>query len=321
VRQDFISIPRPRFIAALLAAGLAPLAGARVARADDAVLSVGAIPTDNTANAYYAQDRGYFTRAGLSVTIQDLGSGPAIAAAVSGGTLDVGVSNIATIAAARNRGIALRFIAPASIASPETMTDPIVVPNASTVRAAADLNGKTIAINGLRNLQQITAMAWIDRHGGDSRAVKFIEVPFAEMGAALAANRVDAALPSEPFVASTRNVARRVGNVLDSVAPRFMVLGWFATDGWITAHPDLAASFASAIRDASLWANAHRVETARILVDRAKLDPLIVSAMARSTYGTDLDTSLIEPVVAAAVRYGIIDKAVSANDLIWRARH
>ena len=319
MRQNYTSVPRARFVAALAAAGLLPFAGARAALADDAALSVGAIPTDNTANAYYAQDRGYFGRAGLSVTIQDLGSGPAIAAAVAGGTLDVGVSNIATIAAARNRGIALRFIAPASIASHDTMTDPIVVPNSSAARSGGDLNGKTIAINGLRNLQQITAMAWIDHHGGDSRTVKFVEIPFTEMGAALEANRVDAALPSEPFVASTRSVARRLGNVMDSIAPRFMVLGWFATDGWIAAHQDAAARFAEGIREASSWANTHRVETARILVDRAKLDPAIASTMARSTYGTDLDTSLIEPVIAAAVRYGIIDKAPSASDLIWRA--
>ena len=42
-------------------------------------VNVGIIPVDVAANVYYAQDLGYFTQAGLNVTIQPLASGPALA--------------------------------------------------------------------------------------------------------------------------------------------------------------------------------------------------------------------------------------------------
>jgi hypothetical protein len=36
-------------------------------------------------------------------------------------------------------------------------------------------------------------------------------------------------------------------------------------------------------------------------------------------YGTQLDPSLLQPVIDAAVKYGIIDKPIAATDLIWTA--
>ena len=61
-------------------------------------------------------------------------SGPVIAPAVIGGTLDVGAANIASIAAARERGLLLKFFAPASIATPTTLTDPVMVKKDSPIK-------------------------------------------------------------------------------------------------------------------------------------------------------------------------------------------
>jgi hypothetical protein len=36
-----------------------------------------------------------------------------------------------------------------------------------------DFNGKTFAINGLKNIGQIGAQAWIDNNGGDLRSLKY----------------------------------------------------------------------------------------------------------------------------------------------------
>jgi len=42
--------------------------------------------------------------------------------------------------------------------------------------ASTDINGKTIAINGLKNINEIPTDAWIDNNGGDSKTLKFIEM-------------------------------------------------------------------------------------------------------------------------------------------------
>ena len=286
--------------------------------ADKITLNVAAIPIDPSANVYYALEQGYFQNAGLDVHITPMTSGPAVVAAIASGAADIGVSNVTSLAAARLHGIALRFLAAAAVTTPDTQTDLLLVPKDSTIQAGADLNGKTIAISGIKSFQQVSASAWIDKHGGDAHTIKFIEIPFPEMGAALDAHRIDAAMTTEPFSSADLATARSLGTALQSVAPTYMLLGWAATDDWLKAHADVAARFATAMRQASQWANGHHKESAAILVKYTKISQAVAEKMARTAYGTELTAAMISPPVDASLRYGIIDKAVPAADLIWR---
>ena len=307
--------------AARFAAGLALAFGllqASAGAADKVTLNVAAIPIDPSANVYYALEQGYFQNAGLDVRITPMTSGPAVVAAIASGAADIGVSNVTSLAAARLHGIPLRFIAAAAVTTPDTQTDLLMVPKDSTIQTGADLNGKTVAISGIKSFQQVSASAWIDKHGGDAHTVKFIEVPFPEMGAALDAHRIDAAMTTEPFSSADLATARSLGPALQSVAPTYMLLGWAATDDWLKTHADVAAKFATAMRQASQWANVHHKESAAILVKYTKITPAVAGRMARTAYGTEVTTALIAPPIDASVRYGIIDKAVPAEDLIWR---
>lgn len=303
----------------LVAAAVATVAPSALRAADPIVVNVGTLPVDTSAVVFYAQDQGYFKAAGLDVRIQVMASGPVIAQAVAANAVDIGVANVATVASARLRGVPLKFIAPAAIASDQTRTDLIMVSKESPIQKAADLNGKTIALNGLKDLQQICAMAWVDKHGGDSKTLKFIEVPFPQMGGALDQKRVDAALPVEPFATAAKTTNRSLGDVLDGVGSRYMIVGWLASDAWLAKNADTATRFASAISRAAVWANAHEKESAAILVHNSKLDPAIADTMARAIYGVRLEPALLQPVVDAALKYGVIDKPVAVSDLMWTA--
>jgi hypothetical protein len=41
--------------------------------------------------------------------------------------------------------------------------------------------------------------------------------------------------------------------------------------------------------------------------------------MARSRFGAALDTAMMQPVLDTALKYGVLDRSISASDLIWRA--
>lgn len=299
------------------------LATRRTARAADLTpLRVGTLTSDNTATVYYAQELGLFAKYGLDVTVTSMQSGPVVAAAVTGGALDVGVANVATIANARARGVALKFMFPASIASVTELTDQIMVAKASDITSAAGMNGKTVGVNGLRDLQQLCAMSWIDKHGGDSKTVKFVEIPIPQMAAALDTKRVDVGMPVEPFVTASLSagVTRSLGNVLDGLAFPYMIIGWLATDAWLQANPAVAVQFVKAMREAAVWGNAHHKESADIIARIYKLDPDTVAKMNRATYGTTLDPKLMQPVIDGALKYGILATPVSAADMMWTLR-
>jgi NitT/TauT family transport system substrate-binding protein len=307
-----------RGVALSTSALLAP-SGLRAATPDaPAVVNVGALPLDTIGTVYYAQDLGYFKDAGLTVNLQPIAGGPQAAAALAGGAIDVTVGPITVVALAHLHGVDFKYITPAAIITGHTFTDPIMVAVDSTISKGSDLNGKTIGISGLGSMQQVSAMAWVDSHGGDAKSIKFVEIPFPQMGAALAQHRVDAVTSVEPFATSFKGTARSLGNVLDSIAPTFMELGYFAPAAWLQANAATANRFVGALRQAAIWANAHHKESADILVRYAKLDPIVASTMARATYGTTLSASMIQPVIDASFKYGVLDKTFPASELIWQ---
>ena len=311
---------RYSFIRDSAAASIAALSVPTIVHAAEAqaTLNVGAIPSDGAALANYAQELGLFKKAGLDVTIQEFAGGPQNAGALAAGAIDIGLTNATTLAAGYLRGINFKFIAPSSIATDQTRTDQMVVAKDSPVQKASDLNGKTIAIAGLKSLQQVIACAWVDKHGGDSKTLQFIELPFPQMAAAVVQRRADAVMLTEPFIAAAKDTTRGLGDVLDGVASTYMITGYFASTTWLAANARTATRFASAIRDTAIWANSHHKESGNILVRLAKFDPVVAATMARAIYGVTLNPALIQPVIDGSAKYGITDKSFPAAELIWQ---
>ena len=280
-------------------------------------LRVAAPPIDGAGPVFYAQDLGYFRDAGITVEFASgLNNAAAALAALSGGSLDLSAAAVTSIAAAHDAGIGLKLIAPAQLSTEQSPTEVMAVRKESTVQNAADLNGKTIGIIGVKSMMQPAAMSWADRHGGDSKTLKFIEIPLPQMCPQLTAGRIDAAVMAEPFTSGCSG-ARVIGNADDGIAPRFISLGFVGTDDWLKAHADLAARFAAAIAKAAAWGNTHPHESAAILVKYAQLDPTVANSMGRAGYATQLTPALIQPVIDASAKYGAIPRAFPAAEIIW----
>jgi NitT/TauT family transport system substrate-binding protein len=312
------SMQRTTFLAGASAATLFPLSG-RAAAAQQ--IKAGTIPSDVAGVLVYGIDRGTFAHAGLDIALTTLTSGPVVANAVAGGSLDIGAANVGSLCVARSRGVPFKIIAPAGIADAAASGDIIAVLKDSPLKTAVDLNGKTMAIVALKTMQHAAVLASIDKHGGDSKSVKFIEVPFPEMSAALDTHRVDAALPTEPFTTSLRSRVRSLGGQWDAMRMPFPIFAFFATETWLAAHADAAVAFASAVRETAVWANAHRKETAVLLAKFAHLEPQLAATMGRSTYGTTLDAAMIQPIVDIQVKYGMMSAPIDPAEMIWKPPH
>jgi len=154
---------------------------------------------DGSAQPFYGLDHGFFKDAGLDVKITVMNNTAQLASAVAGGALEIGYGSVIPVAQAHLRGIEFRLIAPALVYNSPALTNVIMTGKTSGINSAADLNGKTVAVNGLRDLTQYEMQGWIEQNGGDITKVKLIEIPFSEMGTALETNRVAAAIFAEPF--------------------------------------------------------------------------------------------------------------------------
>jgi NitT/TauT family transport system substrate-binding protein len=309
-----------RVVSAAAAAAVVALLSPSLGRAADApmVVRVGATGNDTAAEVYYADELGMFKKRGIEVQIQNLRNGAAQAAAVAGGSLDVGEQNIVSMAHAHERSLPFKFIAPAGEYVSSSSTTSLVVAKNSPVKTGKDLEGKTVAVNALGDLTQIGAAAWVDKHGGDAAKVKFIEMPAAEIGAAVGRNTIDAGVIPEPSLTMAQDTSqvRVLAQPYDALAPRFMINGWFANEDWIKKNHAAAKGFADAIYEAGKWANAHPSESAKILDKHSRADAAVIARMRRATYGERFDVKAIQTVIDAAVRYKGLAKSFDAGGLI-----
>jgi len=294
------------------------LGSALPARAADLVpIRLGASPTDATAGGYYGIEEGFYKAAGLDATIQPNRNTGALAAAVTAGALDAIAGSIVPIAAAFLGGFDLRAVAPGQVYEGGPPQAPMAVAAGSKITSGAGLAGKTIAVNGLRDLTHLFALAWVDANGGDAGSVKIVEIPFPEMLPALLDGRVDAAQLVEPFASAAKGKVTLLNDSMPAIAPRFLVTGWFAKLSWLDANRDTAKKFAAATLRANAWANTNHDASATDLGKYTPIPPDVIRTLVRANYATALPTAaLIQPVLSAMTKY-FGTKHINAADLIW----
>lgn len=309
-----------RRAAALGSLGALALATALPARAQTLTpLRIGTIAQDSGAEGYYGKDAGIFAKHGLDVKVDTMVSGPAIASAVLAGSLDFGFSNMFSLELAHDKGLPFTLVAPASVYDDTAPTSLLVVPKDSPIRSARDLNGKTVSTNGLKNIGEYGPAVWIDKNGGDSTTVKFVEIPVPETAAALLAHRIDASNVSEPAYSQVKPNSRLLAKSYGAIAPRFLIGAWFTTNAWAAAHPDVLARFIDAMRETARWANTHQSESAEMLAKNLGMDIAVVRQATRARFGEALTADLIQPTLDVAVRYKLISKPQVPQDIIYVA--
>jgi NitT/TauT family transport system substrate-binding protein len=303
--------------------GAAGLCGAALLGASPGTaveVTIAAIPSDIAGEAYYAEEAGFFKKAGLSAKILGLTNGAAISAAVAGGSAAIGYSNVVSLAIAHERGLPFTILAPANLHVHDAPTAGLLaVKKSSPIANAKDLRGKVVAVIGLNNIAHLATRLWIDKNGGDSSAVRFIEMAFSEMPTAVAAGRVDAAsldAIADPNLGKPDDPLRILASTFDAVSPRFAPSVWFSTTGWVGQHEEAARAFVAAMRETARWANAHHAESARILGQHTHQTVAAIEASTRSTFGERLTPELIQPDIVVAARYGVVKSAFTAAQLV-----
>jgi ABC-type nitrate/sulfonate/bicarbonate transport system substrate-binding protein len=297
--------------------GLA-LIGVPPARGAGETVRIITIPVDGGAEVLYAREMGFFKRADLDVHVETLPNGAAIAAAVVSGNVDIGFSNLVSLALEYKKNIPVRIVAPGALFVASAPNAMCLVPRDSSIKTAKDLEGKTVAINGLKNISQFGPQAWMDASGADSKLVKFVEMPFNDIILALSQNRIDAGELTEPFVSQAKKVGRVLSNCMASVAKRYLISAYFTTTTWAQAHPEAARKFEEVMRQTAIWARKNQARSGEILAQEAKMNPQMVAEMVRSQYAERFDPADIQPVINLAVRYGDISESFPAADLFYR---
>ena len=282
-------------------------------------LVVGMTPTDDAAAVLYAVQSGMFRKVGLDVDVQKISSGSATAAALVGGTFQFGSVSAISAVTAVAKGLPLQFVAPGGLYNSTTDFVATVVRKDSTLQPGKDFNGRTIGSVSLQDLNSIAMLNWIEQHGGDPKTVKVLELPYSALLAALDDGKIDMVTLIQPGLSLglASGKVRIIGKAYDALAPRFYITSWMARTDWAAANPDIVKKFATVMRDAEVYANAHKNETAPLVAPFAGIELEQMLKGGRDTYAaTYMDPKGVQPIIDALVKYNVIDKRLDAADSI-----
>jgi NitT/TauT family transport system substrate-binding protein len=302
------------------ALAMSPLLSRAADAATNATLHLAAPPTDSSAQYYIAESQGFFTKSGFTCDIAPLANGESVTAGVLGGTINVGVSQVISLVAAYSRGVPITIIAGSAIndakVAPGT-AGTLFVPFGSSVTSGKDLLGKTVGVQGVHGFAQYGTQAWIDKTGGDSAQVKFVELPSVVMAKALTDKRIDAAFIPEPYVSDVAKIAKKIATPMDSIAPQFYQGAHFTTASFAKANADVLRRFVAVLYETADWANKNHDKSAEILAGATHVDIASVHGAVRSEYETKRNPAFLQPMIALAAKYGGI-KPFAAEDVFFR---
>ena len=281
-----------------------------------ATVKVGSGSVEANAQGFYAMDAGFFKKSGVDVDLTILRSGPAIAAAVIGGDLNVGVSNVISLASAKLRGIPLTLIAPGAMFDAKDATEEMVVLRDGPIRSAKDLNGRVVGGQSIGSTAQLAILAWIDKNGGDASTVKYTEIPPSATVEALEAGRIFAAAIQDPELSAAGNRVRILGRAYESIAKTYMLTAWFATTDWVAKNPAVARRVADALVGAGQWAMANPAAAAAVFEKYTKVH---LSHFGEE-FGRTLDPALLQPIFDSSTKYKLLPAPLAASEFIWTGR-
>jgi len=282
----------------------------------DTTIRIATTPIDLGAEALYANDLGFFKKAGLDVQVSLLASGSTVAAAVAGGSIDIGQSNIVALATAHVAGLPFVIVAPAGYYTSAEPTTELVTAANSPVTGAKDLDGKIIAVTALKDLNWVSIQSWLSRNGADLASIKYVEIQQPAACNVVTQGRAAAAIVSEPYLSfALRDGGCRVlAATHDAIAKQFLVGAWFSTTDWAQSHPDAIRRFRAVMLETARWAATHHAESERILERYTHLEA--PPGMKRVPFAEHADAAQIQPVLDAAAKFGVFAPFPAAELLL-----
>jgi NitT/TauT family transport system substrate-binding protein len=273
-------------------------------------VTVGVIPIADTAPLYLGLDQGFFEDEGLELTIETATGGAAIVPAVVSGDYQFGFSNLVSLMVANDKGLPLQVVNAAVASTGDVNSDfgAVIVKGDSPVESLADLDGKTVSGNSLNNIVDTVMRSSMDRLGGDSSTVSFVEIPFPDASAAVANGQVDAAFVVEPFVTAAIESGQRVISYgYADFDLKLDVAAYFSSAATVAGDPELVTKFQAAMKKSLEYAQANPDAVRAILATYTATPEEVLAKIVLPKFPTEFNVDAVTALGDAALKYGVIE--------------
>ena len=282
-------------------------------------IKVGILPLSGLAPLWYGIEEGYFEDEGLEVTTEIGEGGAALTPAVLNDDYQFAIGEYISLMQARENNVGIQVVANLTngASTADQKINGLLVKADSGIDGVEDLAGKTVAVNGLNGIDDVTIKAILDENGIDPTAVEFVEVPFPDMNAAVASGQVDIASQPEPFV--TLGEQDGLVNVLDpyfEALPGLPLGMVFGSEEWLAENPDLANAFHRALVR-SIEAASDTEAMGEAITANTDITPELLDEMALDDWAAEVDIDNLTALGELATTYGALEEAPDLDTLVW----
>ncbi|MGH8869714.1 MAG: ABC transporter substrate-binding protein [Actinomycetes bacterium] len=263
----------------------------------------------------YGISKDCFADEGIDLTVEpNAGGGTSVVPQVLSGEFDVAGLDLVSALTTMSRGLPLKMVAAGSSTSSEPAGDfsGLLVKPDSPIKGPEDLEGTTIGVNALRNINEIAIRDALEKEGIPRNKVKLVEMPFPEILAAVQRGDVDAGLEIEPFVTIGEAQGMRVVHrPWVGVKPDLQIGTMVMTEEKIAEDPKLVDSFAAAV-ECTADAVAEDPDAFRTALPKLvpELKAPIAQQMNLIQWQGESDLGSIELTGERLLKYGLIEKRV-----------
>ena len=315
---------RRRLLALTALLGLAACGGsapqpAASGSAEPVTLTVGVLPVVDVAPLYLGVQKGFFKDQNLTLNIKLAQGGAAIVPAVISGDYQFGFSNNVSLILATGKGLKLKVISQGVQDGSDPNSDAwAILTTNPAITQCKDLEGKTTAVNTLKNIGEVSIKAACDKGGVDVGKFKLIEMGFPDMLPAMQKNQIDAMWTAEPFVTQAKQGGAKVLSYnMVATEPHLSVATYFAAAEYVSKNPGIVKRFVTAVGKSLDYATAHPSEVRGIVNTYAKIADPVLQAMVLPYWSHDLNKPSIDKLNTLMVKYGLQSQKADLKDFYY----
>ncbi|MFE9021436.1 ABC transporter substrate-binding protein [Streptomyces sp. NPDC007808] len=282
-------------------------------------LKVGVIPILDVAPVYLGQKKGFYAERGIELELVPAQGGAAILPGVVSGQFQFGFSNTTSLLVAASKNMPVKVVANGVASTAKEGADFMgtTVKKGSAIKSPRQLEGKKVAVNTLNNICDTAVRESVRKDGGDPSKLKFVEMPFDQMPAALDNDQVDAACTPEPALATVKaQGGTSIASSFYDVDPNLTVAMYFTSRQYAQENPELVKKFQEATAESLEYADSHPDEVRRILTTYTKIPPDLLDRLTLPHFPAEPDRASIEKLAELAERDGLFEESADLDKLL-----
>jgi NitT/TauT family transport system substrate-binding protein len=265
----------------------------------------------------YGVQEGFFRERGLDVTVQPSQGGATVVPAVVSGDVDIGGSNLVSVLLAQGKDIPVKIVAPGTFVDGRKDFSAIVVAEDSPIREPKDLEGRTLAVNTLKNVAEVTARESLERQGVDTSKIELTEVDFPDMTAAVEQGRVDAAFAIEPFVTQATATGNRiVARPYVGTKPGLQIGCYFTSEQYLAENEEVVASFREAVGETAKAIAADPSGFREFLPEASEIPPPAAQNAVLPAWKANSDPESLELTAELMARYEVTQEKPDTSEAL-----